>query len=87
MDGYFTGQQTNPSEEKPTPSRTIEDVEMANSSDLPGQKPVFLTLEDTWAEKRLVRKIDLLALPMISLMYFLASLVGLILVFFISVLN
>jgi hypothetical protein len=72
----MTDQQVNLSHVKYATPR-MEEIETVKFSGLPADERVSLTPGEARAEKRLVRKIDLLALPMISLMYFLASLVGL----------
>ncbi|KAF3402848.1 High-affinity nicotinic acid transporter [Talaromyces pinophilus] len=52
----------------------IQELETVKISGLAAHEPVHLSPEEAKLERRLVRKIDLLALPMICLMYFLASL-------------
>lgn len=53
----------------------MDGADTVKSNGLPAPERLPLTPEEMRAEKRLVWKIDILALPMISLMYFLASLV------------
>lgn len=67
-------QEANISQEKDT--AMIQGLAAVKISGLAAHEPVHLTPEEARLERRLVRKIDLLALPMICLMYFLASLVG-----------
>jgi hypothetical protein len=71
----MTDQQVTPCHEKHAAPR-MEEVETVKLSGLPANERVSLTPGEARAERRVVWKIDLLALPMISLMYFLASLVG-----------
>ncbi|KAH8705429.1 putative pantothenate transporter [Talaromyces proteolyticus] len=65
-------QEANTSHEKD--ATAIQELETVKASGLAAHEYVSLTPEEAKFERCLVRKVDLLALPMISLMYFLASL-------------